>query len=331
MRIGLTYDLRKDYLARGYSLEETAEFDSPATVEGIAAALERLGHEAHRIGGARALAATLANGERWDLVFNIAEGLRGLGRESLVPCLLDEYDVPYTFSDPMVLALSLHKGACKRVIRDLGVPTAPFAVVEDPRAATAAGLEFPLFAKPVAEGTGKGISDQSIVHDARALRRICLDLLARHRQPVLVEEYLPGEEFTVGIVGTGAQARAIGALQVHILRDGMPVYSYENKAQYEQNVAYTLVTDVKLDHEVRKVAVAAWRGLGCRDGGRVDLRTDRHGQVCFVEVNPLAGLNPVDSDLPILCGLIDWSYDDLIEAIVASAAERIPRADHRPA
>lgn len=329
MKIGLTYDLRQHYLDLGFSLEETAEFDSPATIEGIAGALNRMGHETRRIGGARALASALAEGQRWDLVFNIAEGLRGLGRESLVPCLLEEYGIPYTFSDPMVLALSLHKGMCKRAIRDAGVRTAPFVVVEDVETTLAPDLRFPMFVKPVAEGTGKGISDRAVVHDLRELQQRCAELLARFHQPVLVEEYLPGDEFTVGIVGTGRRARAIGALQVQILQDRSPVYSYENKAEYEQNVGYVLVTDAGLAARLQQVALAAWRGLGCRDGGRIDLRMDRDDEVCFIEVNPLAGLNPVDSDLPILCRLVGWSYDDLLDAVVVSARERIPGAHRR--
>ena len=158
MNIGLTYDLRNDYLAEGYSEEETAEFDSPVTIEGIEAALAELGYQTDRIGNAKRLVERLAQGDRWDLVFNIAEGLHGLAREAQVPAILDVYDIPYTFSDPLVLSLALHKGLTKAVVRQGGVATPDFALVERPADVDAIDLPFPLFAKPVAEGTSKGIS-----------------------------------------------------------------------------------------------------------------------------------------------------------------------------
>ncbi|MEK7244000.1 MAG: D-alanine--D-alanine ligase, partial [Thermodesulfobacteriota bacterium] len=156
MKIGITYDLRDDYIAEGYTEEETAEFDHPRTIDAIEEALRDLGYETDRIGHLRALTRRLVAGDRWDLVFNIAEGLRGFGREAQVPALLDAWEIPYTFSDPLVLSLTLHKGLTKRVIRDFGIPTPDFAVVETPEEIAAMALPFPLFAKPVAEGTGKG-------------------------------------------------------------------------------------------------------------------------------------------------------------------------------
>ena len=104
MRIGLTYDLRADYLALGYCEEETAEFDRDETVQAIEASIRRLGHTTERIGNVFRLTEALARGDRWDLVFNIAEGMRGFGREAQVPALLDAYGIPYTFSDPLVMA-----------------------------------------------------------------------------------------------------------------------------------------------------------------------------------------------------------------------------------
>src|ERR1041385_6774131 len=158
MKIGITYDLRDDYVREGYSEEDTAEFDSVETISAIEASLRALGHVADRIGHVRSLARRLALGDRWDLVFNMAEGLSGFGREAQVPALLDAFGVPYTFSDPLVLSLALHKGMAKRVVRDLGIATADFAVVERLSDINGLGLPFPLFIKPVAEGTSKGIS-----------------------------------------------------------------------------------------------------------------------------------------------------------------------------
>ena len=133
MNIGITYDLRDDYLSEGYSYEETAEFDRIDTIDGIDEALQALGHTTDRIGNVKQLVKRLAAGHRWDLVFNIAEGMHGAGREALVPALLDAYRIPYTFSDPFVLTLTLHKGLTKTIIRAAGIRTADFVVVETPR------------------------------------------------------------------------------------------------------------------------------------------------------------------------------------------------------
>jgi D-alanine-D-alanine ligase len=326
MRVGMTYDLRDDYLAQGYGEEETAELDQPQTIEAIADALRELGHEPVSVGNLPALMTRLLAGERWDLVFNIAEGLWGAGREAQVPALLDAWRIPYTFSDPMVLALTLHKGMTKHVVRDCGVRTPDFAVVETLEDLGELALPFPLFCKPVAEGTGKGVGPASRVQDRPGLERVCADLLRRFAQPVLVEAYLPGREFTVGITGTGRLAQAIGVLEVVLREQAEPgAYSFLNKEHYDVLVEYRL-TRSTLAERVQDEALRAWRALGCRDGGRVDLRLDADGAPHFLEVNPLAGLNPVRSDLPILCRQAGISYLDLIRRIVDSALRRVSAA-----
>ncbi len=323
MLVGLTYDLRIDYLAEGYGEEETAEFDSPATIQALDDAIQALGHQVVRIGNIRRLTERLARGERWDLVFNIAEGLNGIGREAQVPALLDAYGIAYTFSDPMIMGLSLHKGMTKRVIRDCGVPTPDFAVVETAAEIDRVALPYPLFAKPVAEGTGKGVTPASRIADRRTLKSVCLDLLKRYDQPVLVETFLPGREFTVGIVGTGDRAEALTAMEVILKENAEPgVYSYINKEECEERVIYRLAEDA-LAREAEAVALTAWRCLGCRDAGRIDLRADAQGRMNFIEVNPLAGLHPEHSDLPILWTKNGRAYGDLIRRIVESASTRI--------
>ena len=326
MKIGMTYDLRDDYLAEGYGEEETAEFDHPATIAAIEGALRELGYETDRIGHIRALAKRLVAGDRWDLVFNIAEGLLGFGREAQVPTLLDAYDIPYTFSDPLILILTLHKGMTKRVIRDLGIPTPDFAVIESPEEIAGVRLPFPLFAKPIAEGTGKGVTAASKITDREGLERICRALLETFRQPVLVEAFLPGREFTVGIIGTGREAFAPAVLEVHFTEKAeKEVYSYLNKEEWHGRIEYRLATDT-MARLAEQTALAAWRGLGCRDGGRIDLRADANGLPHFMEVNPLAGLRPDHSDLPILCELAGMPYRELIAGIMRSALRRLP--DH---
>jgi D-alanine-D-alanine ligase len=325
MRVGLTYDLRSDYLKEGYSLEETAEFDKEDTIAGLARAIGAHGHEVDRIGNVKALVARLAQGHRWDLVFNIAEGMRGIAREAQVPALLEAYDIPCTFADAGVLTLCLHKGYTKAVLQAAGVATAPFAVVEREADIARVALPYPLFVKPVAEGTGKGITPRSIVRDAAALRPTVLDLLKKHGQPVLVEPYLTGREFTVGLFGTGASARTVAAMEIHLGEKAEPgLYSLSNKENYEDRVTYTIATDA-LAREAERVALAAWVALGCRDAGRADLRAGADGRVYFLEVNPLAGINEQTSDLPIMWRMLGRKYEDLIGIIIDEAMTRVKR------
>jgi D-alanine-D-alanine ligase len=322
MRIGLTYDLRETYLNEGYTEEETAEFDKAETIEAIEAVLQRSGYATDRIGHVRELVNRLAKGDRWDLVFNIAEGMFGIGREAQVPSLLDAYEIPYTFSDPMVLAVALHKGMTKRIVRDAGLVTPDFALVDSPDAIATVDLPYPLYVKPVSEGTGKGIDATSKAGDREGLETACKKLLTRY-PCLIVERYLPGREFTVGIVGTGYDARSLGVMEVMFTgRAEAHGYSYLNKEDYPGRVNYRIVDD-DLSQRCAALALASWRVLNCRDGGRVDIRLDEHGEPSFIEVNPLAGLNPIHSDLPIICRLTGVSYEQLISEIMKSALKRI--------
>jgi D-alanine-D-alanine ligase len=325
MHIGMTFDLRDEYLAEGYGEEATAEFDRVETIDAIAGSLEQLGHHVDRIGRARQLIHRLAAGDRWELVFNICEGLKGMAREGQVPAILEVYDIPYTFGDPLVLSLCLHKGLAKMVVERAGLPTPKSLIVESTDELDLSALDFPLFAKPLAEGTGKGITAASRITNREELVNVCGQLLEQFRQPVLVEEFLPGREFTVGLLGTGAKARVVAAFEIVLLRNAEPgVYSYANKENSEELVEYHLVGPE--DGEGRmaeQVALAAWRALGGRDGGRLDLRSDRHGLPHFMEANPLAGLHPSHSDLPMLAAAAGMPFVELIGQIVESARERV--------
>ena len=322
-RIGMTFDLRDTYLAEGYSEIETAELDRADTIDSIESVLLSLGYEVDRIGNVKQLAKRLVSGDTWDLVFNICEGMHGIAREAQVPALLDAYRIPYVFSDALVCALTLHKGMTKDVVRAAQVATPDYLVVHKMADIKDLQLEFPLFAKPIAEGTGKGISAKSKVKDLSELQRVCKSLLKEHKQPVLVERFLPGREFTVGITGTGSKAAALATLEI-VLLDGAEsdVYSYHNKENCEELVEYRLVPSGTLKRQVEAVALRAWRALGCRDGGRIDLRQDHHGQTHFIEVNPLAGLHPEHSDLPIMATMANISYTSLITRIMQSAMDR---------
>jgi len=328
MKVGITYDLKDDYLAQGLSKEACAEFDSIETIDAIDGFLKSRGCETDRVGNVQALARALVQGRRWDFVFNIAEGVHGRGREAAVPALLDAYRIPYVFSDPLVLALTLDKGLTKRVVRDAGLPTAEFCVYPELVSGSHTtgkgsrnefGMTFPLFVKPNADGTGKGITAKSLVHNQKELRERVDHLLSQFGQSVLVEQYLPGREFTVGITGTGAAARVIGVMEI-ILKDNADAcgYTYDNKQHYEDRVRYELVKDAEAA-QAAQLALSAWQVLGCRDGGRVDIRSDAARKPHFLEVNPLAGLHPVLGDLVILSKLAGLSYNDLLGRILDSA------------
>jgi D-alanine-D-alanine ligase len=324
VKIGITYDLREEYLQRGFTEEETAEFDIEETIHAIEVGLAMLGHETQRIGSIQCLASRLTAGQRWDLVFNIAEGLNGFSRESQVPALLDAYDVAYTFSDPIVLGLTLHKGLAKHVVRDMGLRTPDFVVFDHDADLDGFSLPFPVFAKPVAGGSSMNISRASKVSEPQALLRVCRELRGRAHQPVLVECFLPGREFTVGVVGTGSMARAIGALEILLQPESEPeIYSYTNKRDYQRMVRYRLADD-GVAGQVTELALCVWRRLNCQDAGRVDVRLDAAGTPSFLEVNPIPGLHPEHSDLVILCRMLGIRFKQLLEMILDSATERRP-------
>jgi len=320
--MALCYDLKEDYLAEGLTAEEVMELDDEETIDGIATSLRSLGHTVERVGRGAELARRLASGQRWDLVFNIAEGLRGRSREAQVPALCELFDQPYTFSDPLTCAVTLDKPLAKRLVRDHGLPTAPFAVVERPGEADQVDLAPPLFVKPVAEGSSKGVTERSRVERRDELEDACADLLHRFAQPVLVERYLPGREMTVGIVGNGDEARVVGLMEVRFRDGSAGDYTALNKAEYLSRVEYHLLDGEPLGVRAREVALAVYRALSCRDAARVDLRCDEHGEPCFLEINPLPGLHPVRSDLPILSRLAGISYPELLGRIVDAAARR---------
>ncbi|MBN1825993.1 MAG: D-alanine--D-alanine ligase [Candidatus Eisenbacteria bacterium] len=323
MRVGFTFDRKEDHLAGGMAPEQAAEFDGAGTIDAIGRAVASLGHEVDPVGNVKSLVRRLAAGDRWELVFNIAEGVTGFGREAQIPALLEAYGIPYTFSDPLALCVTLHKATAKRVAASLGVPTPPFGVVESEEDIRNIRLPFPLFAKPLAEGSSKGISAASVIRSGAELEAVCRDLLRRFEQPVLVEAYLPGREFTVGVLGTGPGAETLGVLEITLAGNAeRGAYSFDNKQRFADRVGYALCDDPALAGACSSVALDAWRALGCRDAGRVDIRLDESGGPQFLEINPLAGLDPVSGDLPILCRSAGVPYETLIKRIIESASRR---------
>ena len=324
MIIGFTYDLRTEYLDQGFGEEETAEFDQQETIDHVVDALHSLGHQVDCIGSAPTLMKRLTAGDRWGLVFNLAEGLHGYGREAQVPAILDVYGIPYTFSEPLAATVSLHKEWCKTIIRGAGLPTAQSLEVECLADLKRMTMDFPVLVKPVAEGTGKGVTPRSVINNRRTLMEIVTEQLQHYRQPVLVEKFLPGREFTTGILGTGLNARVLGTLEIVLRSNAEPaVYSYLNKEECESRVEYRHVTaEDPCVAQAEAVALASWRVLRCRDGGRIDLRCDEAEHPMFLEANPLAGMHPTHSDLPMIATSVGMPYAELVGAIVESAAAR---------
>ncbi|HPK04616.1 MAG TPA: ATP-grasp domain-containing protein [Bacteroidales bacterium] len=323
MKVGITFDLKLTWLQQGLSHEQVAEFDSEETIAGIESALNELGFTTERIGNIIELTTALANNRRWDLVFNISEGYFGTGREAQVPTILDAFQIPYVFSDPLVLSVTLHKAMAKHIIKNHGIPTAPFAVIKDKTDIEKINLEYPIFIKPVSEGSGKGISHKSLIYSYLELVQYINEMPDDFNNQILVEEFLPGREFTVGIVGTGKDAATCGIMEIVSKKQGMElIYSLHTKDNYLSEVSY-LIPEQSITQKCNELALAAWNALECRDGGRVDIRIDRHGVPNFIEINPLAGLNPIHSDLPILCRMNGISYSCLIDMIMQSALKRI--------
>jgi D-alanine-D-alanine ligase len=319
MKVGLTYDLRSWYIDRGYSMDETAEFDKQETVDAIENSLNQMGFETELVGNIFQLVEALAAGHIWDIVFNIAEGLYGDGRESVVPAILDQYKIPYVFSGPVIMGLSLNKHLAKLVVAASGVPVSPGCLIAELKDLDKYNLKYPLFVKPVSEGTGKGITEKSLINSSAELLKMVEWILTEFRQPALVEEYLPGREFTVGIVGYGEEAIVIGGMEV-MTANNLP-YSVEVKENYQNYCKYKPL-DADIIDECKSVALRDWKALNAVDAGRVDLKADRNGKICFIEANPLAGLNPIHSDLPILSRMYGVEYQTLMEMIMKAAIKR---------
>ena len=338
MRVGIAYDLRSDHSSRSRVAggadsadgpdDLLEEYDSPETVAALESALRARGREVVLLGGGRRFVERLL-ADPPDLVFTIAEGAGSRSREAHVPALCEMLGVPCTHSDPLTLSVTLDKSVAKRLAVAAGVPTPGFVVVGSPDDQSALELGFPLIAKPLHEGSSIGVRRSSRVEDASALRREVERLLADYREPVLVEEFAPGPEVTVGILGEGASARAIGAMEIapRIARPGAFVYSLEVKRDWKREVEYHVPPRLARETlgETLEVALDAYRTLGCRDVARVDLRLSADGEPLFIEANPLPGINPVTGDLVILAGRSGLDFTALVGSILDCALQRIGR------
>jgi D-alanine-D-alanine ligase len=324
----LTFNLRRTEAASLAGDDREAEYDPPTTVAAIRAALESHGHTVIELEATSELPLLLTEA-KVDVVFNVAEGLEGRAREAQVPALLELLGIAYSGSDPAALAVSHDKSLAKRVVAHAGLPTPAFMVMSHARQRLDPALRFPLVAKPLAEGSSKGVSAASVVEHESDLRAAVAELVERYQQPVLVEQFLPGREFTMAVLG--ARPRVLCPLEVvfHDKSDKFPLYSYTSKFIDPSRVGLSVpaAVEAELRAELDRVALGAFKALGCRDFARVDLRLDEEGKVNFIECNPLPGLTPGFSDMCLIAAAEGIEYAALIGEILAPAVRRMRERD----
>ncbi|MFL5481294.1 MAG: D-alanine--D-alanine ligase [Gemmatimonadaceae bacterium] len=314
--------------------DEFAEWDSPVTIAAVEAALSKLG-KVVRIEATEEFPERL-RAARPDIVFNIAEGFHGVNRESHVPAMCEFFGIPYSGSDPFTLTLCLDKARAKETLSFHGIPTPRFAVVEnladlDERTFN---LELPLFIKPLHEGSSKGITDGNLCWDRDHLLAQTKFLLENYHQPVLVEEYLPGQEFTCGVLGNGDEATVLPLVGMNfeaLPKGALPIYSYDAKFVWDRPERPLEIFECPakiggdLQSAIERVVLDAYRVLGCRDWARIDVRLDGAGNPNILEVNPLPGILPDPADnscLPKAARAAGIGYDELIQSCLRFAAAR---------
>ena len=327
-----------------------AEWDSAETIDAVASALSAYG-DVIRLEATQDFPERL-RAARPDIVFNIAEGLHGTNREAHVPAICEFFDLPYSGSDPFTLSLCLHKAKTKDFLTAHGIPNAPYVLVQSEldlhRALESHALlasrpspSAPLFVKPVQEGSSKGITEKNFVRTRGELIEQTRFLLEAYDQPVLIEEFLPGAEFTCGVLGNGASARVlplVGMNFASLPSGAVPIYGFEAKWIWDtpddpiEIFECPARIDGDLTAAISDVVLRAYRVLGCRDWSRIDVRLDAAGVPNIVEVNPLPGIlpNPEDNScLPKAARAAGLNYDELIQAALLAAAERHGLPLHR--
>ena len=321
IRVGFTYNVKRDHDG-----DDEAEWDPPETIISIANALARQGHIVVHLEATPDLPRVLAEADV-DLIFNIAEGVEGRNREAQVPALCELLGVPYTGSDSATLAIALDKALCKKVLMQHDILTPKFQVMESARERLSPDLSYPLIVKPNAEGSSKGIEGSTSVCDTeeelRAAVKACVE---RYRQPALVEEYIAGREFTVGLLGD-KRPRVLAPMEICFKDENneRPVYDYAVKQEWEKHVYYQCPAKLTESEQkaMEKIARATFWALDCRDVARVDLRMADDGRIYVLEVNPLPGLTPGYSDLVLIAQAVGIEYDSLIAEIMGGGLRRM--------
>ncbi len=322
--VGLTYNLKKPSVP-GVAQDDQAEYDSMGTVLAIKAALEQLPCRVTLIEADESLPDKLI-ANKPDIVFNIAEGRNGRGREAQVPAMLSFLGIPFTGSDETTLCVCLDKALAKKLVAREGIKTPRFRVIGS-GSADKGRVGFPAIVKPNAEGSSKGISNMAVVRDASSLRALLRRNLALYGQEMLVEQYIPGREFTVGMLGNGRDIRVFEPMEIVYLNQNSPdrIYSFEVKQNYQKLIRYDCPADIpaSLRQKIAGTALKIFTLLGCRDFGRVDFRLSPAGELYFIEINPLPGLAPGYSDYPMLAAFDGLSYETLVQGVLRSALKRL--------
>ena len=271
---------------------------------------------------------------RPDLVFNIAEGLHGASREAQIPAMLDMLGIPYTGSDPMTLSLCLDKRRSKEILAHHGIATPDFTVVNS-LAEIPAQLHYPLMVKPTLEGSSKGVTDKALVNSRHELVSQLEWVLNTYHQSALIEEYLPGREFTVAMIGNGSDLTVLPIVEINFdtLPTGVqPIYSYEAKWLWDQeeDPLQIFTCPAKLEPllrlQIEELCKSAFRALDCHDWCRIDIRLDAKGRPQVIELNPLPGILPrpeQNSCFPKAARAVGISYDEMILAVVDAACTRL--------
>ncbi len=321
MKIGLAVTLKSAASEAGRPDDWQEEFDSPATIADLRTALESLGHTVVVLGDGRALIEHLLRSPP-DLVFNIAEGTGvGRSREARVPAVCEMLGVPYTGSDPLTLAVGLDKDVARRLAAAAGVPVPKGFVVTNKQPYDANAVPYPAIIKPAWEGSSKGVRGKCVVHSPTELAERLPALLRDYEQPVLVEEFIAGDELTVGVLGNDPP-RVLGAMHVIPKKPTAEfVYSLEVKRDWENQVRYEY-RKPDPNSPLDANALAAYRALGCRDISRIDFRI-RDGVPYFLEANPLPGLNAETGDIVLIARAMNMSHAQLVNTVVDSAVHRL--------
>ncbi len=324
LKVGFAFNVKRVTPDPSGEGDDEAEYDSPKTLQAIREAIASYGHEVVDLEATSDLPIQLAS-TPVDVVFNIAEGFKGRNRESQVPALLELLDIPYTGSDPAALSVSLDKALAKRMVRTHGILTPAYLVMHTGKERLPKELGFPLLVKPVAEGTSKGVTKKSVVRDEGELREVAREIIAKYRQPALVEEYIGGREFTLGLLGE-RRPKVLPPMEIVFLdkADPTPIYSFEMKQDWNDKIRYEVPARLEPREleRLEKAARECFAALGCRDVARVDFRMDAEGRIYFIESNPLPGLAPGWSDLVLIAQAAGIDYRTLIGEILSFAIRR---------
>lgn len=334
LKVGFSYNVKRVKPTADASEDSEAEYDSPSTLQAIREAIASWGHEVIDLEATAELPSVLAT-TPVDIVFNIAEGFKGRNRESQVPAMLELLDIPYTGSDPATLSLALDKALAKKIVRQAGIHTPTFQLMHTGKERLNKEFTtFPLIVKPVAEGSSKGVVSKSVCQNEAELRDVVKELVGKYKQPALIEEYIGGREFTVGLLGE-RRPRVLPPMEIVFLdkEEKNPVYSFQHKLDWNDRIRYDAPAKLEpaLLEKLRTAARGSFMALGCRDVARIDFRMDDKGRIYFIECNPLPGLTPGWSDLVLIAQGAGMDYRTLIGEIMAPAIRRYKEREARRA